>query len=219
MHGLQQPSSPAKTGRMTRRLLCLPAAVLLTLLVASSALAATPEPRIVNGTEAAQGEYPAQGFLGINTDARSADRELLRRHARRLAAVPHRRPLHDERARHPTAAVELHRAPGHVDRTATPADEYAVTANDVNDRYISATFQNDSAMLTLGRVANYEPMRVVDDSEDALWAPDTVARIIGWGTHELRRQLLGRPPQGERPDHHGSALRRRVRIATTSTRA
>ena len=57
-----------------------------------------------------------------------------------------------------------------------------MTANDVNDDYISATFQNDSAMLTLDRVANYEPMRVVGDSEDALWAPGTLARIIGWGT-------------------------------------
>ena len=68
---------------MTRRLLCLPAALLLALLLSSSALAAKPERRIVNGTEAAQGEYPAQGFLGINTDADPAYRELLRRHARR----------------------------------------------------------------------------------------------------------------------------------------
>ena len=36
-------------------------------------------------------------------------------------------------------------------------------------------------MLTLNRVANYEPMRVVGDNEDALWAPGTLARIIGWG--------------------------------------
>ena len=30
-------------------------------------------------------------------------------------------------------------------------------------------------------MANYEPMRVVGDNEDALWAPGTLARIIGWG--------------------------------------
>ena len=45
---------------------CLPALVLR----ASSALRAAARRRraIVNGTTAAQGEYPAQGFLGINTD-------------------------------------------------------------------------------------------------------------------------------------------------------
>ena len=55
---------------MSRRLLGLPsAALLLALVLSAPALAAHPQPRIVNGTEAAQGEYPAQGFLGINTDA------------------------------------------------------------------------------------------------------------------------------------------------------
>ena len=95
----------------------------------------------------------------------------------------------------------------------------SVTANDVNDDYNSATFQNDSAMLTLDRVANYEPMRVVGDSEDALWAPGTLARIIGWGTTVLRRRLLGPPAQGRRPDHPGQPLRRLRTAPTTSTRA
>ena len=70
---------------------------------------------------------------------------------------------------------------GSIDRRVT-TDEYTATNNDVNGAFNSATFQNDSAMLTLNRPAPYTPMRVVDNGEDALWAAGTTARIIGWGT-------------------------------------
>jgi hypothetical protein len=70
---------------------------------------------------------------------------------------------------------------GNVDRRVT-TDQYTATRNDVNGDYDSGTFRNDSAMLTLDRPASYTPMRVVDDGEDALWAPGTAARIIGWGS-------------------------------------
>ena len=167
---------------MPRRLLCLPAAILLALLLTSSALAAKPQGRIVNGTEAAQGEYPAQGFLQINLDADPAyesfcggtlvgSRQFLT--AAHCATDDLGLPL-------PPAAFRIRL--GNIDRTPPTPDEYFVTVNDVNDNYNGETFQNDSAMLTLNRVANYEPMRVVGDNEDALWAPGTPARIIGWGT-------------------------------------
>ena len=71
---------------------------------------------------------------------------------------------------------------GNVDRTPTSPDDYGVVRNEPNEDYISATYQNDTAMLTLSRPAPYEVMRVVDDNEDTLWAPDTIGRIIGWGT-------------------------------------
>ncbi|MEO8688045.1 MAG: trypsin-like serine protease [Solirubrobacteraceae bacterium] len=167
---------------MRRSLLCLPAAIMLTFFVSSSALAAAPEPRIVNGTEAAQGEYPAQGFLQINLDADPAyeafcggtlvgSRQFLT--AAHCATDDLGLPL-------PAAAFRIRL--GNVDRTPTTPDEYFVTNNDVNGAYNSETFQNDSAMFTLDRPANYEPMRVVGDNEDSLWAPGTIARIIGWGT-------------------------------------
>jgi secreted trypsin-like serine protease len=166
---------------MPRRLLCLPTAILLALLASSSALAAKPEPRIINGTDAAQGEYPAQGFLQINLDADPAYEAFCGGTlvgSRQFLTAAHCA-TNDLGLALPAAAFRIRL--GNVDRTPPTPDEYFVTTNDVNDDYNSETFQNDSAMLTLDRPANYEPMRVVGDNEDALWAPGTIARIIGWG--------------------------------------
>jgi secreted trypsin-like serine protease len=166
---------------MPRRLLCLPAAVLLALVLASSALASGPEGRIINGTDAAQGEYPAQGFLQINTDADPAYEEFCGGTlvgSRQFLTAAHCA-TNDLGLARSAGAFRIRL--GNVDRTPPTPDEYFVTNNDVNEGYNSETFQNDTAMLTLDRPANYEPMRVVGDNEDALWAPGTIARIIGWG--------------------------------------
>ncbi len=37
-------------------------------------------------------------------------------------------------------------------------------------------------MLTLDRPAPYTPLRIVRTDENAIWAPNTTATIIGWGT-------------------------------------
>jgi trypsin len=169
---------------MTRRLLCLPAAILLALLLSSSALAAKPGGRIVNGTEAAQGEYPAQGFLGINTDADPTFESFCGGTlvgSRQFLTAAH---CVTNSVGIPRPAASFTVRLGNVDRNASPPDDYSVVVGgvDLNTAYNSTTFQNDTAMLTLSRPASYEPMRVVGDNEDALWAPGTAARIIGWGT-------------------------------------
>ncbi len=172
---------------MRRSLLCLPAAIMLTFFVSSSALAAAPEPRIVNGTEAAQGEYPAQGFLLIEDDPVHTGYDafcggtLVGSRQFLTAAHCATKNLGGGSSIPLSASSFLIRL-GSIDSTPPEPDEYSVVANNVNNAFNSETYQNDSAMLTLNRPAPYATMRVVGENETALWAPGTLARIIGWGT-------------------------------------
>jgi hypothetical protein len=73
---------------------------------------------------------------------------------------------------------------GNVDRSPEPpetADDYLVTNVEAAPGFAYASKRNDAAILTLDHVANYEPMRVVDSGESALWTPGTMARLLGWG--------------------------------------
>ncbi len=169
---------------MSRRLLCLPAAALLVLLLSATASAAPRESRIVNGTQAAQGEYPAQGFLQINLDGDPAYEGFCGGTlvgSRQFLTAAH---CATDDIGMPLPAANFRVRLGNVDRTPPSPDEYFVATGRVavNEAYDPDTFQNDSAMLTFNRTADYEPMRVVGDDEDALWAPGTAARIIGWGS-------------------------------------
>jgi secreted trypsin-like serine protease len=165
---------------MRRHLLCLPAAILLALLLSSSALAAAPEGRIVNGTEAGPVEYPAQGFLAINTNATPAPEftcggTLVG--SRQFLTAAHCTTNNLNVPRSPSSfTVYL----GNVDLNGS-LDQYAVTENKTNTAFVRTSLQNDSAMLTLARPGPYPVTRVVEDAEDSLWAPGTLARVIGWG--------------------------------------
>jgi secreted trypsin-like serine protease len=172
---------------MSRRLLGLPAAaLLLALVLAAPASASVFQPRIVNGTRAAQGEYPAQGFLLIDDDPSSPGPDAfcggtLVGSRQFLTAAHCATQDLGGGVSIPLPASSFTVRLGNVDRRVT-TDQYSAVNNDVNDAYDSRTLKNDSAMLTLNRPANYTPVRVVDDKEDALWAPGTSARIVGWGT-------------------------------------
>jgi secreted trypsin-like serine protease len=166
---------------MPRCLLCLPAAALVVLALAASAVAAPPGARIVGGTDAAPGEYPAQGYLLIDDDGhpgtdRACGGTLIG--SRQFLTAAHCA----------TDVVGLDLPPsaftvrlGTVDRSAMP-DDHGVARTDTNSAFNATTLQNDTAILTLKRPATQEPMRVVDDNEDSKWSPGTRARIIGWGT-------------------------------------
>jgi secreted trypsin-like serine protease len=168
------------------RRLGLPAAALLLTLVLSAPASAFQPPRIVHGTAAAQGEYPAQGFLLIENNSSHAGFDsfcggtLVGSRQFLTAAHCATRNLGGGNSQPLLPSSFLVRL-GNVNSTAT-TDEYTVVDRQVNDLYESDTFRNDSAMLTLSRPAPYEVTRVVDDGEDALWTPGTIARIIGWGT-------------------------------------
>jgi secreted trypsin-like serine protease len=157
-----------------RRRFLLPAAALLALALPAPASA------IVHGAPADQGEYPAQGYLKIQTGPTTFE-------SCGGTLVGSRQFL--TAARCTTSSLGVKRAAssltvflGNVDLNGT-LDEYAVTDNDKNDAFVRTSFQNDAAMLTLARPAPYAVTRVVstDAADRALWAPDKLARVIGWG--------------------------------------
>jgi secreted trypsin-like serine protease len=69
---------------------------------------------------------------------------------------------------------------------ATAADRYGVVANGVTRHagfaVVNVGVTNDLALLRLDRATALEPLRLVTASETSLWAPGTIATVLGWGT-------------------------------------
>ena len=173
---------------MPRRLASLAAALAALLCCASPALAQPESTRIINGTAAAQGEYPAQGFLELATIQGTfvcGGSLLSNRHFLTAAHC----------ATQPDTTIPLDPGAftvmlGKADKdTFQPSDERGVTANAVHEDYdllVSGVPENDLALLTLAdpAPAALDPLRLIEADESPLWADGVSATIIGWGETE-----------------------------------
>jgi trypsin/PKD domain-containing protein len=155
------------------------AALAALLVAAPAAIGSANGDRIIGGSPASAGEYPAQGFLQINTDADPTDFEaecggtLLGRLWFLTAA-------HCVTGSTP---ADLRIYMGDVDLTQPNTGTFFnVAVIDIHSGYDAASNRNDLAMLTLAAPAPFEPLRVVRPNESARWAGGTQATIIGWGT-------------------------------------
>ena len=74
----------------------------------------------------------------------------------------------------------------------SPAQRFAVDAVDRDAQFLprGGTANHDLGLLHLAGPTpaspGFEPMRLVSDAEIALWAPGTVATVLGWGAAEFR---------------------------------
>jgi hypothetical protein len=148
---------------------------LAALLLVPGAVGAT---RIVGGSSADPGEYPAQGWLRVDLPpAGDLDGEC------GGTLVGTRWFL--TAAHCVQGAVGLAVLLGDHDVRLPNTDWYDVAGVDVHAEYNPLTNQNDVAMLKLARPApSYPPLRVLGAVETPSWAPGTSARILGWGTTE-----------------------------------
>ena len=160
-------------------------------MLACAPTAMAQQPRIINGSPAGQGEYPAHGFLELSTNQGNyicggtlvSNRHFLT--AAHCATQPA-----TTTALAPSAfRVSL----GKVNRSAfTTPDRYNVAQNQVHAGYALVgpddnIPSNDIALLTLATPvpAALEPLRVIEAGETGLWADGDIATVIGWGSDEF----------------------------------
>ena len=158
--------------------------------LAAPAVAGEPKPRIVNGAPASAGEYPAQGYLQVETSEGTGACGGTLVSARRFLTAAHC--AVDGSSVVPPSALLVVLGELTITDAAVDNDElYGVTAVEVHEDYAgNGDERNDVAMLTLDRDAaagaasdhTPAPIRIVRPSETSLWEPGDVSTIVGWGT-------------------------------------
>ena len=165
------------------RLTLLLAASLLGWLSAAGVADAAPSgsDRIVGGTLATRA-WPAQGFLRLTTSAGnySCGGSLVT--GRWFVTAAHCATDENGTVLLPSAfKITLGRSDLSVDPT---GERHSVDKVIRHADYDDATTDNDIALLHISTATAppQQPLGVVTASETALWAPGTIATIIGWGT-------------------------------------
>ena len=150
--------------------------------VAPAAAASEPQPRIVNGTIAGPGEYPAQGFLLVDVGgglAAGCGGTVVA--ARKFVTAAHC-VIGDDGKPRPASAFSVFL--GEVNQTDFGAAERpVVSAATLHPDYAedAGGNTNDVGVLTFAAPVTAVPARLIRPNEAALWAPGATARIIGWG--------------------------------------
>ena len=134
-------------------------------------------PRIVNGSPASPGEYPAQGVLQFNDEFICGGTLVSNRHfltAGHCATTTGGGPL-------PVGNFSVRL--GSVDREA--GARFSFSAKEVHEDYVivNGAPDNDATLFTLSTPAPpaLEPMRLIEADETGLWAAGRTSTLIGWG--------------------------------------
>ncbi|MGH3063888.1 MAG: trypsin-like serine protease [Gaiellaceae bacterium] len=163
---------------MNRHRLISAVAAIVLLVAAPTAMGSGNGDRIVGGQAASPREYPAQGYLQIDTGPGFAFCGGTLLDARHFLTAAHC-VVDDLEAPYPASAFLV----GLNSIEVGPSmDVFGVTNVEVHSSYDGTLHLNDLAMLTLDRAAPYTPLRIVRSDENAIWAPGTTATIVGWGT-------------------------------------
>jgi secreted trypsin-like serine protease len=158
-------------------------AVLILAALAPSAPAASPQPRIVNGTPADPGEYSAQGFLLIDLgggDFGACGGTVVS--ARKFLTAGHC--VADDSGRpRPPEAFDVFLGQNNVSDF-TSANDHLVSAVELHPDYAEdrGGHTNDVAVLTFSAPVAFTVSHIIRPTQRALWVPGATARIIGWGT-------------------------------------
>ncbi len=154
------------------------------MLLAAPAVAGA-QSRIVGGSAASAGEYPAQAFLRIDRGAGfvSCGGTLIAR--TKVATAAH--------CLMAASALPIFSGPGPVpadavtvflgSNTAGAGDEQVAAAVAIHPDYDPSSSANDIAVITLPEPATQAPLGIIDPTIDAAaYAVGQPATVIGWGT-------------------------------------